>query len=448
MAIRKRYAHVGIGGRSGMYTNAIVEKFPEFSEYVGLCDNNEGRLKLRQKELKEKGIDIPIYPAEDFDKMIAETKPDTVIVTTKDCHHDEYITRTMELGCDAITEKPMTTDEHKCQKIIDTQKKTGKELRVTFNYRYSPPRTQLKDLLMSGIIGNILSLDFHWLLDIRHGADYFRRWHRNKENSGGLIVHKATHHFDLVNWWLSACPETVYAKGHRKFYTPKTADRYGLSKRTERCLDCGEKNKCKFLLDMENSEGLKKHYLDNEKYDGYFRDQCIFSDKIDIEDSISAVVSYDTGVIMSYSLNAFLPWEGFHIEINGTKGRIEFTCQETVYVSGDGTVPGALKKEGTWIKVFPHFAPAYRIEELWTGKGGHGGGDSPLITDVFSPDPPEDKYLRAADQRSGAYSILTGVAANRSMEQNKPININDLVKGLEKPDYPKMPNSEEPLPWE
>ena len=52
---------------------------------------------------------------------------------------------------------------------------------------------------MSGVIGNVVSVDFHWLLDTRHGADYFRRWHRNKRNSGGLLVHKATHHFDLVN---------------------------------------------------------------------------------------------------------------------------------------------------------------------------------------------------------------------------------------------------------
>ena len=93
---------------------------------------------------------------------------------------------------------------------------------------------------MSGVIGEVLSLDFHWLLNIHHGADYFRRWHRNKENSGGLMVHKATHHFDLINWWLSSVPESVFAQGHRNFYTPKTADRYGLVNRTERCLTCPE----------------------------------------------------------------------------------------------------------------------------------------------------------------------------------------------------------------
>jgi predicted dehydrogenase len=89
----------------------------------------------------------------------------------------------------------MTTDEKKAQNILDTQKRTGKKLRVTFNYRYAPGNTKIRELIMDGAIGDIFSVHFEWLLDIRHGADYYRRWHRNKHNSGGLLVHKSTHHF-------------------------------------------------------------------------------------------------------------------------------------------------------------------------------------------------------------------------------------------------------------
>jgi len=78
---------------------------------------------------------------------------------------------------------------------------------------------------------------------------------------------------------------------------------------------------------------------------------------------------------------------------------------------------------------------------VWTAKGGHGGGDDPLLEDILSPNPKEDKYLRAADQRAGAYSILCGVAANRSMESGKTILIDDLVKKIGMPDYPKMPTA-------
>jgi predicted dehydrogenase len=434
-----------------MYRDALLKDFADTSKLVALCDINEGRLKLSLETVRDRdGIELAGYKAEDFEKMISETKPDCVIVTTKDCTHDHYICRAMEMGCDVITEKPMTTDEKKCQRILDTKKKTGKKCTVTFNYRYSPPRAQVKELLMSGVIGEVLSVDFHWMLDTHHGADYFRRWHRHKSNSGGLIVHKATHHFDLVNWWLSTVPETVYAAGHRRFYISKIAERCGLTNRKERCLICPEKGKCPFYLDLKQeyeylSQGLRRMYLDCEKYDGYYRDQCVFSDKIDIEDSMNVTVSYATGAKMSYSLNAFSPWEGYLVVFNGTKGRIEHKCEETVYINGDGSVPGELKKEGIWTKVYPHWSPAYAVD-VWQGEGSHGGGDKILLQDLFSSNPPKDKFMKAADYRAGAWSILTGIAANHSMLGKRAIKISDLVSGLEMPDYPPMPNGNEPIP--
>jgi predicted dehydrogenase len=369
--------------------------------------------------------------------MIAETKPDCVIVTVMDSFHDEYICRAMALGCDAISEKPMTTDAQKCQRIIDTQKATGKALTVTFNYRYAPPRSQVKDLLLSGAIGDVLSVDFHWLLDTHHGADYYRRWHRNKVNSGGLMVHKATHHFDLVNWWIGSVPQRVSASGHKRFYVPETADSvYGLAKRGERCHGCPEAERCPFFLDMASKEGLRKLYLECEQYDGYFRDRCVFSEDIDIEDSMNVLVDYANGVRMTYSLNSFCPWEGYVITFNGTKGRLEHKCQESVYINADGSVPGALKKEGTWTRIFPHREPAYEVE-LRTGEGGHGGADPVMLGYILDPDSqPEDALLRAADHRAGAWSILTGVAANESMAAGAPVQVSDLVTGVDLPDYP------------
>ncbi len=430
-----------------MFRTAITEKYADAHELVGLCDVNAGRLQLAAQKIHEQtGQEIPAYSADDFDRMIRETRPDCVIVTTKDSTHDAYMCRAMELGCDVLTEKPMTIDETRCQRILDTQRKTGKRVTVTFNYRYAPPRAQVKDLLMSGVIGEVLSGDFHWLLDTRHGADYFRRWHRNKENSGGLLVHKATHHFDLINWWLSTVPETVYASGHRKFYLPKTAERYGLTDRAERCVECPEAARCPFHLDMEHTKEHKALYLECEQYDGYYRDQCVFSPKIDIEDTMNVIVDYGSGVKLSYSLNAFMPWEGYLVSFNGTRGRLEHKCEETVYVNADGSIPGQLKKEGTWTRIFPHWEPAYEVD-VWGGAGGHGGADPIMLDYIFAPEQqPEDKYLRVADQRAGAWSILTGISANRSMAEKRPVRIDELIHDLDMPDYVDMPSSAEPLP--
>lgn len=438
---KKRYAVVGVGGRSRMYIRAVSEKYADQAELVAACDRNRGRLEFLNRRLRDQGYgEVPLYSDRQFDRMIRENRVEAVIVTTKDSFHDKYIVRAMELGCDVITEKPMTTDEKKCRRIGDALEETGRDLRVTFNYRYSPSRTQIKDLLMRGTIGRIISVDFHWLLDTRHGADYFRRWHRYKRNSGTLLVHKATHHFDLVNWWLSGRPVEVLARGDRQFYTPETADRYGLTRRADRCLDCPEKRRCKFFLSLRKNAYLKAMYLDQEEHDGYIRDKCVWSDDITIYDTMNLVVTYDTGAFMSFSLNAFCPKEGYEIAFNGTRGRLEYRTLEASYISGAGDPSKhheTIRTE-TALTVWPHFKDPYAVD-VWHGTGGHGGGDDPLLDSVFLPKPPKDKYMRAAGYAEGAWSVLTGVAAYESIASGKPVRADKLVKGLPEPDFPDMP---------
>ena len=120
--------------------------------------------------------------------MMVKTKPDIVIVTTVDATHDEFIVKGMEMGADVITEKPMTTDEVKCQRILDAERRTGKKLRVTFNYRYGTLFTRIKELLAEERVGRITSVDFHWYLNTYHGADYFRRWHSLREQKRHAVI--------------------------------------------------------------------------------------------------------------------------------------------------------------------------------------------------------------------------------------------------------------------
>ncbi len=259
------------------------------------------------------------------------------------------------------------------------------------------------------------------------------------------MVHKDTHHFDLVNWWLSAIPVSIYATGKREFYTPEMVKRFGLDSHHERCHTCPEKDKCGFELNLTKNKGLKELYLDNEHYDGYYRDRCVFRPGIDIEDTMNVLVKYDNNVTLCYSLNAFNSWEGYNIIFNGTKGRLEHRVQEKIYISGTDTVQGGIKKGGTFTRVIPLRGPAQDFEP-WSGEGGHGGGDKVLLDDLFLPEKKKDKYFRAADHRSGAYSILTGVAANVCFQTGQAVNIADLVQNIGYPDYPEMPSGTEALP--
>jgi hypothetical protein len=123
-----------------------------------------------------------------------------------------------------------------------------------------------------------------------------------------------------------------------------------------------------------------------------------------------------------------MPWEGYEIAFNGTRGRLEHGCRETVYVSGDGSVPGALEAEGARIRLCPLHGEPEEIP-VEGGRGGHGGGDTRLLEALFGA-PAPDPLGRAADHRAGAWSIATGIAANRSIVTGEPVRIAELLPEL------------------
>jgi predicted dehydrogenase len=425
-----------VGGRARFFYEAIPRHYAERAEVVAFCDVNQTRLDLANKIHRAAGgATVPTYRAEQFDRMIADTRPDAVIVTSIDRTHHRYIVRAMELGCDAITEKPMTVDAEKCQQILDAIHRTGRELRVTFNYRYAPHSTTVRELLMADTIGEVFSVHFEWLLDLRHGADYFRRWHRDKRNSGGLLVHKATHHFDLINWWIDSIPQTVYAQGDLLFYGRENAAARGETYSYDRYTGEEAAADDPFALSLDSDETLQNLYLNAEADSGYLRDRNVFGDNITAEDTMSVTARYRNGIILSYSLLAYSPWEGYRAAVTGDRGRIEVEAIEAVgrtFVAGqEETLPETGSQlcdfGGKHIYVFPMHGAPYEVE-IPEGVGGHGGGDRVMLEQIFHPDPPDDPFARAATHIDGAASILMGIAANHSIATGQPITVDDLLR--------------------
>ena len=410
-----------------MFYEAVASTYKDYAQLAAFCDISQTRMEYANKQLTEEygAAAAKLYNYTEFDKMLDEQKPDCVIVTSVDRTHHDYIIRAMEKGCDVITEKPMTIDEKKAQAIIDCQKRTGKDLRVTFNYRYAPHNTKIRELIMDGVIGDVFSVHFEWLLNIQHGADYFRRWHRNKHNSGGLLVHKSTHHFDLINFWLGSTPETVFAFGDLNFYGMKNAERRGVKNFYSRCHGSESAKNDPFAIDMENNPSLKAMYLDAETDSGYIRDRSVFSDDISIEDTMGVIVHYKNNAILTYSLNAYMPWEGYNIAFNGSKGRLEVKVIEKSYINAGGEKGDEGALAGKHLVVNPMFGKPWEVE-FEEGKGGHGGGDRVMLEDIFG-NPKPDRFHRSANHIEGAYSILTGVAANKSIASGMPVKVADLI---------------------
>ena len=401
---RRRYALIGTGSRgSSMWGRDLLEGWREDLDLVALCDTNPLRAERARQIIR---TNAPVYTS--VEETLSATKPDLVIVCTRDSNHDEVIVAALESGADVITEKPMTTSIDKIRRIREAERLTGRRVDVSFNYRYAPTSARMKELLLSGAIGTLTSIDFHWYLDNRHGADYFRRWHAYIANSGSLFVHKATHHFDLLNWYIGADPEAVAAFGELRRY-----GRNG-SFRGTRCRDCAHTSECFYYFDLSKDAQLEQLFEDPSELDGYHRDGCVYREDIDIFDTMTATIGYTNGVKVSYSLNAFMPIEGHSIAFNGTEGRMELRQ----YEKQPWSVP-----DHDEIVLIPSSGGVQRIT-VPHAAGGHYGGDNLMRNMIFKNG--EDRLGQRAGSRAGAMSVMTGLAALQSAQTNRLVHIEEL----------------------
>jgi predicted dehydrogenase len=402
---RKRIALVGTGIRGmRMFGQDIVRNYSDYAEFVALCDINPGRLAAAKNMI---GVDCPTYT--DFDRMMRETNPELVFVITDDDAHEHLINRAMELGANVVTEKPMAIDEKQIQSIIDADKTNNKTCQVAFNYRYAPIRAAMWEVLRSGELGELTSVDFNWYLDHDHGARYFRRWHRLMEKGGSLWVHKATHHFDLLNWWIDSDPEVVYALGDLNVFGKNGPFR------APNCRSCPHTRECRHYWDITRDNTSMRLYVDNEHYDGYLRDGCVYRNDVNIFDKHTATIGYKNGVQAAYSLVCYSPYAGYRIGFSGTKGRMDAFIEENNPLSNvdfDQAIIFPINGRRRFINM-PKLP-------------GHSGGDKLLMDQIFIPGS-EDPYKSSAGIRDGALSCLVGIAARKSVASGQPVKIEGLT---------------------
>lgn len=427
--MKKRYAICGVSGRAlGMFAKPILTLFSGSCELVGLLDPDPARFDLFRERYPEQA-GIAVYGEDEFDRMVQETKPDVIIAAGRDDTHARYVIAALRHDLDVITEKPMVTTGEDSRRVLEAERASKGKVTVTFNYRYAPIHTRIKELIMEGRLGRITSIDLNWYLDTYHGSSYFKRWNRVRAMSGGLSVHKCTHHFDLVNWWIGQKPREVFAYGALHYYgsegeaNPSRND-------GRHCTTCGERETCDYY---SRWNARSKHIrvpddhlgsLDDGRpasfpYSNYRPDQCIFDSEIDIEDTYTATVKYDRGALLSYSVNFSLPYEGYRLAINGTKGRIE-----TMEYHMPGRTPFPTPVQT--IDYFPLFGSKETIHVVHR-EGGHGGGDPLLLEDLFMGEDRRRSYRILSGAEDGAYSVATGEAVWRSVKEHRPIEIAEVL---------------------
>ncbi|WP_026876517.1 Gfo/Idh/MocA family oxidoreductase [Jiangella gansuensis] len=403
------------------------EDLSAHGEVVAVVDPDRRRVEQFNAELLPGGPGLLWFAPGDFETMVAEVNPDTVIVTSPDHTHADYILAALDHDLDVITEKPMVSTAEQAARVLAAEQASRGSVLVTHNLRYTPRHRRIKELLRAGAVGRPVHVLLEYHVDIRHGASYFLRWNRLRARSGGLSVHKSTHHLDLVSWWLDDTPERVFALGGRHYYGPdsphrprdaagapyegqalRRRDPYYLAQLGSSTFPPGADDDRRGLFGLRYAH---EYPAGAERY--------LYDDEIDIEDSYSALVGYTGGASLAYSIDFSSPWEGYRVVINGTHGQLE---------ASTGRLPSGEPMPGAESIVHrPIFGSPDTIE-LEAAAGGHDGADPLLRQDLFvGPSELSTELGLLASSADGASAVAAGEAIWRSIAEGRQIDVSDLL---------------------
>lgn len=402
----RRFVIVGASHRClAMFVRGLKEMRGRELEFVGIYDPNKTRCKVFKDEI---GDSLVIYP--DFDTMMKESSADGVIVATTDNTHAKYVIGALNYGVEVYCEKPLTNTYEDCLAIREAERRSGKQVHVTFNCRFMPYFAKLKEILRSGVIGKVHAVNYEYMLNRWHGGDYLKRWHGMMEVSRGMLLHKSTHHFDVANWLLEDEPVSVTAMGTRSFYgNPERC--YGY-----RCSTCERTEECESFK-SQSAPMDKALYFDAEHEDGYIRDRCAHRPETDIYDNMSVTVAYKKGTLLTYTLNLFSMKEGYNLTITGEYGMIICSLFEK----------GSDPNEEYEIILMTCENEVQRIR-FPKATGAHGGGDKKLREMMFGEGEMDDPLGQSADSFAGVVSAMIGIGANESIKTGK---VYDLAAAID-----------------
>ena len=355
------------------------------------------------------------YRPEEFDRMCDETEPDAVIVATPDATHADYIVAALERGLDVISEKPMTSTAADAARVLAAEQRSRGRVTVTHNLRYSARHRQMKRLIGEGRIGEVTYVNLEYHVDARHGSSYFLRWNRTRARSGGLSVHKSTHHLDLVAWLISAEPTRVFAVGGRHHYgetgplRPDPAagvvDPY--SSLSPDATDATRARTGLFGLPYEVQYPAGRTFTP-------------FDSEIDIEDTYVSTIEFSSRAALAYTIDFSSPWEGYRLSVTGTHGRIETLYGRT----GDGSpLPGS---DAVMLQPLFEEPQTFAVE---SGLGGHDGSDTTMRQHLFGAisDRDADELDLAASSRQAALAVAAGEAMWRSVDSGEVVEVPSLL---------------------
>lgn len=404
---------IGAGNRGRTYAR-YASKFPNSMKVVGVADTNPNRRKAMAQNHN--------IPAEnvfaDFREALSKPKlADAVVIATPDFLHYEPCMKALELGYDVLLEKPVAPTERECRAILKQAHKYNRIVAVCHVLRYAPYFVALKQVVDSGAIGDLVSIQHMEPIQYAHMAhSYVRGNWPLADKTTPIILAKSCHDLDIIRWIVDKPCETIAADGSlhlfRKENMPKGAP--------ERCTDgCPHEAECPYSA-IDIYERRKRHLsvfdlprrdeaLIREKLKTTNYGRCVYRCNNDQCDHYVSIMKFKGGATASFTMDAFTPWGGRRTRIMGTKGFIEGNMRTfTFYDFRTG-------HRSVWDK---------KISEIAEYKGaGHGGGDHLLVRDFLRAVSAQDPKLLSSTIDVSIESHVMGFMAEKSRKSMKKIKL-------------------------
>lgn len=363
---------IGCGGMGRSLTDKLLKK-SDAIELRAICDPDKRSVK---KTLETFSSDAKVYS--DYRDLVRDANVDWVMIASWNCYHREHTIAAFKAGKDVFCQKPLATNLADCVAMKKAQERSGRQFNIGFTLRYSPHYRKIRELVSSGKIGDIISLEFNETLDFNHGGYIMGDWRRRREYAGTHLLEKCCHDIDLVNWMVGTKAARVASFGGLNFFVPE--------------------NK-KYIRRIGKDSAGRQAY---RTWPGLIKQNPFTSDK-DIVDNQVAIIEFENNVRASFHANCNTAIPERRMYICGTEGTIQ-----------SNVLSGELS--------FKRIGFDTVKEQIDTKvSGGHGGGDDVLAQEL--KESMLEGRMPSSTLEDGLKSAITCFAIDKAMDSGRIVDV-------------------------
>ncbi len=416
-----KLALIGAGQRGMIYAEYAYEKAK--AEIVAVVDINK-----KKRDIAKEQFSIPddrvFENAEDF---FAQGKiADAVILATMDRDHYAQAMQAMDLGYDILLEKPISPDVRECLEIRDRAKEKNVTVVVCHVLRYTRFFSTIKEVIDSGELGRVITIQHAENVGNFHMAHSFVRgnW-RNSDLSSPIILQKSCHEMDILLWLVGSNARKISSFGNLSFFRKENAPEGS----AERCLECPCADKCRFdgkkaylpvigewpatvLTEDQTEEGIMKALKEGP----YGR--CVFRCDNNVCDNQVTDIEFENGVTATFHLS------GFSNQMHRT---IKVMCENGDIVGDDADDLIVVNRYSSNL-LYESEKSMILVENE---EGFHGGGDYRLTMDFLSALEHKGEGVEIrSDIEKSVESHLMAYAAEQSRLSGEVVDMDKLRNGI------------------